>query len=140
MEEKRILIAVCDTLRKGGSQYRSVLLDAKNDTEYLGVYFSEPIYDIYHIHKNSVGLVVNGSTSIKFEVYEINESEIDNIDYNYDIGLYDMFQYSTDFERRKIKTSYGDAYTYFWTGNIKIKPKIDSGDYIEYDQAIHKTY
>jgi len=128
--EKLILVAVYDMLRFKGEQH--LYLKSKN---YLGVYYTEPIYDLYSISKNYGGVVKNGNTSILTEIYSITENDLLNLDYFYGINV---LNYTPIYNKKIIQTSYGECVIYLYNKSIIGKPKIESGDYIKWKENLKK--
>jgi len=135
--EKTYLVALYDGFRKNGKEHKK--LDKENIV-FLGNYYSEPVYDLQEIHYDAA-LRENGSTSILFEIYEVEESTLkildDSIGYeeslhsnNPDENTYNYYN------RKKIRTPYGLAFVYFYNDEGYSVPKdakkILSGDWIDY--------
>lgn len=129
--EKRFLIAVYGCLRKGLNMHGNL----SSDSIYIGNYDTEPIYDMYSI-KSFPGVVKNGNTSIRMEVYEVSEKTLDHID-----GLEGVSSIHDDlslFIKELIETPYGDAYLYIYNEDIKNKVKVDCGDWLQFKTEIKK--
>jgi gamma-glutamylcyclotransferase (GGCT)/AIG2-like uncharacterized protein YtfP len=129
--EKKFLIAVYGCLRKGLNMHGYL----SSNSIYMGSYDTDPIYSMYSI-KSFPGLVKNGNTSIRMEVYEVNEGVLDNID-----GLEGVSSIHDDlsmFLRELIETPYGDAYTYFYNEEINTRVKVDCGDWLEFKKQLKK--
>lgn len=108
--EKINLICVYDLLKKNYPRHH--LLKSCN---YVGEFTSQPIYDLYYdVNQNNVRLI-DGNTSINFEVYEIDDKVIKTLNFSYsahkeaEIRLHSL---------NKIETPYGDALTFY--NNVKL--------------------
>lgn len=129
--EKLILIAVYDALRLYGSENKIYL----DKADYLGIFYTEPIYDLYSISKNYGGIVENGSTSILTEIYLIDEDDLSYLDYVHGMKT---VGYNSMYKKKIIQTSYGECLIYIYDKPINGKPRIESGDYIEWKENIKK--
>lgn len=141
MESKRTIVAIFDSLRKtSDGSFSKQLYHNNAETIYLGTFFSEPIYDLYYGNAHQSFLKESGNTSIKFELYEVDNKTLNRLDvYNgaYEEDFYDP-TYSPDFERKTINTSYGIAHTYFYKYSVIHKVKIHNGDFLKYREDTKK--
>lgn len=129
--EELILIAVYDSLREEGSENWAYL----EKKQYLGIYYTEPIYDLYSINRNYGGIVENGNTSVLTEIYSITEADLTHIEYFYGI---DITGYKALYKQTTIQTPYGECFLYIYDKPVIGKPKIDSGDYIKFKENLRK--
>jgi len=129
--EKLILIAVYDSLRLEGSE-GYIYLDKK---QYLGIYYTEPIYDLYSINKTYGGIVKNGNTSVLTEIYLIDETDLSYLEFFYGMVV---TGYNSLYKQETIQTPYGECLLYIYDRPVTGKPKIESGDYIKWKENIKK--
>lgn len=120
MEEKK-LVAVYGSLRKG--LYNHFLI---KDSKYIGEFDTEPIYDMYSL-TSYPGLVTDGNTSIKMEVYEVDKITLNRL--NTLEGYRGDNNAGNHYNRITIETPYGDAYTYTYNYNVSSCVKVDCGDW-----------
>jgi len=127
MEEK-YLLAVCDTLRKECScdYYLKGSL-------FLGEFDTEPKFDFFSFGLFP-GLKENGNISIRMEVYEINDETLSKIDSIK--GVINAKNPTNYYDRIKIQTPYGTAYTYITNLNTSGKPRIHNGDWKIYKEEL----
>lgn len=127
--EKKILIGLYDDHRKDGSL--NGMLNAVN-CKLIGSYSTEPIYTMYDLEDDDVcGVKLDGNNSIKVEVWEINEPNLDKTErtYNY---YPDFEEYPQDYTKEKVLSPYGEIFMYF-INNVKAENKVViSGDWIEH--------
>ena len=69
-------IFVYGTLRRG--EHNNCLLD---ESKYQGTYETEPEYELRNFGVFP-GLMLNGSTSVRGEVYKVNERTLEELDYH----------------------------------------------------------
>lgn len=127
--EKKILIGLYDDYRKDGS------LNGMLNTvscKLIGSYSTEPIYTMYDLESDDIcGVKLEGHNSIKVEVWEVNESNLDKIERAYNFYP-DFEEYPQDYTKEKILSPFGEIFMYF-INNIKADTKVViSGDWIEY--------
>lgn len=123
--KKKILVAVYGTLRRGFGNYMHYLSKEK----YIGQYETDPIYTMYSLGAFP-GVVKNGQTSIVMEVFEIDTNKLASLD-----GLegYRGMGRNNMYNREKIKTPYGDAFTYIYNNkHTDGLEEVESGDWKEY--------
>lgn len=119
-------IAVYGTLCRGFAGNQKYL----KDSEFLGSFDSKPEYTMYDL-KHYPGIVKNGETSIRMEVYEIKNSMIQVFD-KLEGYLGDNNVSKNIFERSKILTPFGVAHIYLYNnlkGYVKPPKEILSGDW-----------
>ena len=130
MKEKIKLVAVYGSLRKGfGNHY--LLKDAKC----LGEYDTEPIYDMYSMSAFP-GLVTGGNTSIKMEVYEVDEDDLTRL--NRLEGYVCEDHVNNHYNRISIDTPYGEAYTYTYNHSVTNRVKVESGDWKKFKKDLYE--
>ena len=128
--EKKYLIGIYDDYREKGCS--NVSFD-KVHCKLIGSYSTEPIYNMYDVDGDTMFCVVetNGNTSVKIEVWEIDETTLDLIEKTY--SYYPQFEeYPQDYKKEEVLTPFGNVSMYFT--NIE-QPKeniIVNGDWIEY--------
>lgn len=119
------IIAVYGSLRKGLSNHRIIV---KDTTEYLGEFDSEPIYSMYSLG-GFPGLHENGNTSIKFEVYSVNDDTAQSVDW---LEGYSPDRPATFYDKKEIETPFGMASIYIYVDDIPEEQLVESGDWKEY--------
>lgn len=125
--DKKILISVYGSLRKNLGNHR-LLENAK----YLGEFNTEPEYSLYSLG-GFPGLKENGNTSVVMEVYEVTPEEahrVDNLE-GYDPNSND----NTFYDKKVIKTPYGDAGVYLYVDNIPEDRLVEHGDWKKHLQS-----
>lgn len=127
--EKKVLIGLYDDYRKNGSL--NGMLNIIN-CKLVGSYSTEPIYTMYDLEDDDIcGVKLEGNNSIKVEVWEVNESNLDKIERSYNYYP-DFEEYPQDYRKEKVLSPFGEIFMYF-INNVKIDNKIViSGDWIEY--------
>lgn len=129
-------VAVYGTLRKDGSN-NPLLATAT----YRGSFRSEPIYVMKDVASGGFpGIKQGGNTSILFEVYRVNKSDLAALDGLE--GYKGKGDKNNHYNRKIINTPYGKAITYEYNRNFKVNNTlISSGDWIEYKKdLILKNY
>lgn len=128
--EKTYLFAAYGALRhEGDSNY----LISKS--KYIGDFDTDLIYDLYSF-ASFPALIKDGNTSIKMEVYEINEDTFKVLQrlQEYERGV----KIKSPYVLEEIETPYGEAITYFYINKVSNKVKIESGDWIEFKKSLSK--
>lgn len=127
MNNFNVLIAVCCELREKLPNHHFL----KNDKK-IGEFYSLPNFQLIELdfHANKVGLK-KGNNSVFFEVYEtcvVNITDIDRLK-----GYYYLDYRNNINSKIKIKTPYGEAFTYL-NVNSKITNEniIENSDYLDY--------
>ena len=125
--EKRYLIAVCDSLRKGF--FMDYLIVNNPSNKYIGSFDSEHKYLLMHnSNTNLVKLYEGGLTSITFDVFEICSISLNNILYIYKANDTRPEQ-DRLYELKSIDTPYGEAKAFFSTCKINnLDTEVLSGD------------
>jgi gamma-glutamylcyclotransferase (GGCT)/AIG2-like uncharacterized protein YtfP len=104
--------------------------------KYLGTFQSEPIYTMYDVAVGSYpGIVKGGNTSVTFEVYEVDEQclkEIDALESYYGIEKEETNYYN----RKRIITPWGIGHTYFYNSpvNPQLDLKVETGNWRSYHE------
>lgn len=126
MTVEKTRIAVYGTLCRGFKGNEKYLKGA----EFLGTFDSKPQYTMYNL-KHYPGVVKNGDTSIRMEVFEVKNDMISVFD---KIEGYSGEAKSSKniFERSKILTPFGVAHIYLYA-NLEKNPteptKVESGNW-----------
>lgn len=125
---KKYLVAVYGSLRKGLGNHHYL---RKEGVEMKGTFLSEAIFTMWPVGGTSFpAITLGGNTPIIFEVYEVSEHVLQNI--NGLEGYYGPDSIQNHYERIKIDTPWGEAYTYYYDeAPAGIKPT-PSGDWMEY--------
>lgn len=127
--EKKFLIGLYDDYRKDGclnKMFNQIVC------KLVGTYSTEPIYTMYDVEEGeSCVVATNGINSIKVEVWEVDETNLNKLEraYNY---YPDFDEYPQDYKKEEVLTPFGNVSMYFT--NIE-QPKeniIINGDWIEY--------
>lgn len=123
--EKIQLVAVYGSLRKGLGNSR--LLEG---SKYVGEFDTKPEYDLYSVGGAYPGMVKDGSTSIKMEVYEVNEYTANRLD------ILESYQPGNESENHynkiRIETPFGEANTYIYNYPTQRLVKVESGDWLSF--------
>ncbi len=121
--EKKYLLCVYDFLKKN-NKCDHLLSHCK----YIGEFISEPIYFMFYEEnlKNAV-IVKDGDTCINFEVYEINETTLKNLEFIYS-SSFDLE--NQKFIKKNIETPYGDAIIFMYNKKIINNKLINSGNFV----------
>lgn len=120
--KKPILVAVYGSLRKGLHNH-----DVLGTSTLVGEFDTEPIYDMFSCGGSYPGLRLNGSTSIKVEVYEVSEAidkRVERLE-GYTKGSEDTNHYN----KIMINTPFGEAGIYIYNYATGRMPKVESGDW-----------
>jgi gamma-glutamylcyclotransferase (GGCT)/AIG2-like uncharacterized protein YtfP len=128
--EKKYLIGLCDDYRKNGC-LNNVL--TKENCKLIGTYSTEPIYNMYDVDGDSLYCAVetNGSTSIKIEIWEVNDIILGKIERNY--NYYEEFEgYPQDYKKVDLISPFGKIEMYFTNVEQSEDNLIVNGDWIEY--------
>jgi gamma-glutamylcyclotransferase (GGCT)/AIG2-like uncharacterized protein YtfP len=129
MQNKKQLVAVYGSLRKGLSNH-SLLVDS----EYVGEYATEPIYDMYSVSGSFPGLVMHGSTSIHMEVYSVTEvvaGRLDRLE-GYRVGE----ESNNHYNKVEIDTPFGKASLYIYNHSTKSMVKVESGNWASFKEYV----
>ncbi len=123
---KKYLVAVYGSLRKKMSNHKYYL----SDSEFKGIFPTEPEYTMHSLQWYP-GLKLNGNHSIMMEVYEVDETTLNNL--NRLEGYYPG-ETSTFYDRIEINTPWGKAFTYIYVKELTKESIIESGDWVEHLQ------
>ena len=128
--EKRYLIGFYGDYRKDTKDHYEVIKPGMG-TKFIGSYYTEPEYDLYQIKGAGESALVEGTTSILIEVYEITESILETFDLllGYTSTREDLCYYV----RKQISSPFTDILVYFWnevieTGDVLVK----DGDWLDF--------
>lgn len=128
-KDKITLVAVYGTLRQNQSNNCHLA-----GAEYIGEYDTEPIYTMYSLH-SFPGIVENGNTSIKMEVFEVQEEDtfkrLDNLE-----GFYGDNNKDNLYNKKIIETPFGKAFVYFYNGDVRKRPAVEGGDWVDYKRTL----
>lgn len=129
MQNKKQLVAVYGSLRKGLHNH-SLLADS----EYIGEYTTEPIYDMYSVSGSYPGLVLHGSTSIHMDVYSVTEQVAKNLDRleGYKAGE----ESSNHYNKITVDTPFGKAGLYIYNYSTKSMVKVESGNWVSFKEYV----
>ena len=120
-QERNNLVAVYGTLRKGAGNHNHFLRNA----ELKGEFSSEPIYNLYNLG-GFPGLRENGNTSVKMEVYAVNDNEADLVD---SLEGYVKGRQPHFYDKKEIETPWGPASVYLYVREVEAQHLIESGDW-----------
>ena len=126
MEKNKILVSVYGSLRKTMSNHQYYL----SNSEYKGTFSTEPEYTLHSLSYYP-GLKLDGNTSIVMEVYEVDEETLKNLNR---LEGYRPGETSTFYDRIKISTPWGKAFTYIYVNKLSKESIVESGDWVKYKQ------
>ncbi len=127
--EKKFLIGLYDDYRKEGC-LNSML--NKISCKLIGTYSTEPIYNIYDVEKDDCCIAeLNGNYSIKVEVWEVDEPNLDKIERSYNYYP-DFEEYPQDYRKEKVLSPFGEIIMYFTNVAQSKENIIVNGDWVEY--------
>jgi len=115
-------VAVYGSLLKGLHNHNYYLKNAK----YIGEFDSDPDYTLYDLGQYP-GLKRKGNTSIRMEVYEVDNIQLNKIDTLE--GYHPQNKDSSHYNRFEIDTPYGKAYSYEYNPKVNSITKVLSGDW-----------
>lgn len=121
------LVAVYGSLRKGQGNHS--VINNKN-SKFLGEFQTNPIYNLFAISSGFPGLKENGATSVVMEVYEVTDDVLESI--NILEGYDSNSDNNTFYNRIKIPTPFGEAYTYLYVPHACESLLIENGDWVTY--------
>jgi len=128
--EKKYLIGIYDDYREKGVLNNSF---NKVHCKLIGSYSTEPIYNMYDVDGDTMFCVIetDGNTSIKVEVWEVDETTLKKIERNY--NYYPEFEeYPQDYKKVDILSPFGKIDIYFTNIEQDKDNIIVNGDWIEY--------
>ena len=118
-------VVVYGTLRKGQRNHYYL-----RDEKFIGEFESEPVFSLYAV-STYPGLIQNGNTSVKMEVYEVDELKMKQLDtlegYSGKVSSHNLY------ERKNMITPFGMAKVYLYNQTYKKTPLITSGDWVDYN-------
>lgn len=121
--------AVYGSLRKGLMNHCLI-----EDEEFIGEAYTQPIFNLFPLASGSYpGVTYGGDTSIKIEIYEINdeitENRVDQLE-----GYISKNNSNNFYNKDIITTPYGLAYIYIYNDKNTIfeYESIPHGDWVEY--------
>jgi gamma-glutamylaminecyclotransferase len=117
-----MLIAVYGTLRKGFWNHSLI-----EKSRFIGAAKTEPDWTML-ITGGEFPVLIPGKTSITIEVYDISRETMNYVDA--------LEGYPVWYNRKLIKTPYGDAWIYFMKEYPYSKTTVLSGDYQDYFNEI----
>jgi gamma-glutamylcyclotransferase (GGCT)/AIG2-like uncharacterized protein YtfP len=119
---KTSLVAVYGTLRAGGGNNAYFLEEA----EFKGEFLSAPEFSMFSLG-GFPGVKKEGQTSIKLEVYAVDENEAANIDAleGYEPGREPHF-----YDKQEIETPWGVAGIYIYVRPTEYRDVVESGDWL----------
>lgn len=123
---KKNLIAVYGSLLSG--LHNNYIL---NNAKLLGEFQTKPEFSLYSLI-SFPGLKTNGNTSIKMEVYEVDEYTAKRVD---DLESYTPGGNNTFYDKIPIETPYGEASVYVYVNDIPQDRIVESGDWKEFKKA-----
>lgn len=127
---KPILIAVYGSLRAGLHNHTIL-----GDSKLLGEFDTPPIYDMYSCG-SFPGLVLDGSTSIKMEVYQVTDyisKCVERLE-SYVKGQ----ELENHYNKVMIDTPYGEAGTYIYNHSVSRLPQVESGNWKVWKDELKK--
>lgn len=124
--EKKYLVAIYDDFRRGGNNNF-----AYSDASLIGSYSTEPIYSMFDAAINDCVVYNRGNTSIKMEVWKINEAALTRLERQYCMyaGIPDDHQV---YLKKEIMSPFGEAIIYFYNEDHDSGVPIIDGDWVEY--------
>jgi gamma-glutamylcyclotransferase (GGCT)/AIG2-like uncharacterized protein YtfP len=120
--ERNNLIAVYGTLRKGCGNHSHFLRNA----DFKGEFSTEPVYSLYSLG-GFPGLKANGNTSVKMEVYAVNDDEADTVD---SLEGYSKNRTPHFYDKEEIETPWGTASVYTYVRDVNEDSFIPTGDWL----------
>ena len=119
--ERNNLVCVYGTLRKGAGNHKHFLRDA----EFKGEFSSEPTYNLYNLG-GFPGLKENGNTSVKMEIYAVNDAEAALVD---SLEGYRKDRAPHFYDKKDVETPWGTASVYIYVREANQNDLIESGDW-----------
>ena len=126
--ERKNSIAVYGTLRRGCGNHRYLLSEA----DFLGEFDSEPTFSLYSLG-GFPGLKNNGNTSVKMEVFAVNDDEAEAVDQleGYQAGRKPHF-----YDKQDIETPFGTAGVYIYVRDTEGRGFIETGDWLNQEVKV----
>jgi len=131
-KKETMLLAVYGSLRKGLRNHFYL-----SKSEFVGQYDTDHSYSLIDLG-SFPGLLKEGGTSVRMEVYKIDKETLKNIDR---LEGYTGKKYNSNlYDRETIKTPFGDAYTYFYNNDSSDAMRlVTSGDWTDYHKISEIT-
>ena len=127
-------VAVYGSLMKGLYNHKQL----GDNPKYLGEFYSEPVFSLYAV-STYPGLKRNGSTSVRFEVYDISVDDIKNVDRLE--GYYGKNSSSNLYNKFVMNSPYGKVICYEYNKSINKDKLVESGNWKEYyERTIDKQF
>jgi gamma-glutamylcyclotransferase (GGCT)/AIG2-like uncharacterized protein YtfP len=128
---KKYLVSVYGSLRESMGNHNAYLNN--KESKLLGSFKTEPNYTLFSLG-SFPGLKKNGKNQVTLEVYEVEETVLENLDY---LESYDQEnEKSSLYLREIINTPFGESYIYFYNGEQGNKKTIESGDWVQYKESL----
>ena len=127
MSKEKFNIAVYGSLRNGLHNHSLI-----KDEKFLGMFETTPAFEMYSLGSYP-GLKTDGSTPILMEVYEVDADTLESVDALE--GYSENSEHNNFYDRIKISTPFGDAYTYIYVPSVTDADRVESGDWAEYYQT-----
>ena len=127
MSKNKQLVSVYGTLRKGCSNHGYIC-----NGEYMGSFESKPIFSMYSVSNIYPALKLGGTTSVKLEVYEVDDEvlkKLDGLEGYIPEGKHNLY------DRKKIFTPYGESLIYIYNHGTNDLQKVTSGDWKEFEST-----
>ena len=121
---KKHLVAVYGSLLKGLHNNKHFL----SDTKLIGEFDSKPEYTLYDLG-SFPGLVKEGYTSVRMEIYEVNTLQLKKID---SLEGFTPGSSNNHYDRIEINTPFGKAYTYIYAQKTNNLTPVINGDWKEF--------
>lgn len=135
MEEK-LLLAVYDNFLKKCNKN-----NVFDNSQYIGTFESIPVFSLYDIGGSEPVLTTAGSTSVKFEVYEITKAVMDKV--NNLQSCYPDNPTASFLEIESISTPFGEASVHVFLDDMSAyyndATLISSGDWLDYKMTHKQT-
>jgi gamma-glutamylcyclotransferase (GGCT)/AIG2-like uncharacterized protein YtfP len=131
--EKKHLVGIYDHFRKDGI-LNSLLPEPT--CKLIGTFSTEPIYNMYYVENdNNCVIQENGNSSIKIEVWEVNESSLIKIEKEY--CYYAEFEdYPQEYTKKTLVSPFGNITLYISITEQDSKELIIDGDWIEHINSL----
>lgn len=121
----RHLIAVYGSLLSGLGNHRVI---EDKETTLKGTMETKPEYSLYDLGYYP-GLKEEGTTSIKLEIYEVNDRISKNVEA---LEGYYPDEPATFYDKKTIDTPWGEASIYIYVPNVREDRLVESGDWKEH--------
>ena len=126
---KKHLIGIYDSYRTDG-KFNHVLNN--NYCSLVGTYSSEPIYKLFDLGDvDDIVIKSNGNTSVKIEVWEVDESTLSKIERGY-YYYEELEQIDQTYIKKEINSPFGSILIFMYNEFCDPKKEITNGDSIDY--------